>query len=660
MAEPGVDLGRYRLIEELGAGGMASVFLARDQTLRREVAVKVLFPHLARKPEVVARFHREARAAAALDHRHILKVFDVGGGDDGAATGAGGEAADPPYIVLELVRGPSLEKLVKAHGVIPPDPAPGPRGARSGGDAGTPLPAEAVAAVGVAVCQALAQAHGAGVIHRDVKPANLLVADDGRLLLSDFGVARLEDDSVVTRTGALLGTPAFMSPEQATGGELDPRSDLYSLGATLYQLATGSLPVTGGPARAVAAIVAGDVVPPLRRNPRMGPDLARVIERLMKADAGGRFADAGAAEAALREVVEAGGGGDPAALVGELFADREACEARLARSALTASLAGARRALGGGQVARALALCDRALALEPDNREALELVDSIGRGRTRRRLVMAGLGLAVAGAVAVGAWRIWPAVGQGAGAGAKDAAAEVLAQAGPAIAPAAGGSEAAAPADAGASTAAGLALADAAVAVAGPGERSHRRHPSHPIAEVRGSGGRLSPPAGPADAGASPAVVVSHPAPPPDATLIVTADTWCDVMVDGKTLGRAGQVPAQPIAPGRHTVGCSQGRGGRTFSTKVDLGAGERRTVRAVLLPQVAIRLALRRGDAVRVGRTVYRNGATVHLRAGHYFPVEVLKGGRAVLRDGLDVPAVTACTLRDSPQLGCLAGRGP
>src|SRR5690606_37725778 len=214
---------------------------------------------------------------------------------------AGGEAgrapADPPYIVLELVRGPSLDQLV-------------------GG--GEPLMAEVVAAIGVAACGALAHAHRAGIIHRDVKPANLLVADGGRLVLADFGVARVmdEDSSLVTRTGALLGTPAFMSPEQATGGQLDARSDLYSLGATLYQLATGSLPVSGSTAGAVAAIAAGEVVPPLRRSRAIGPRLARVIERLMQVEPDARYGDAGEVEADLRALVERSGAGDPDALLG--------------------------------------------------------------------------------------------------------------------------------------------------------------------------------------------------------------------------------------------------------------------------------------------------------------------------------------------------------
>src|SRR6185437_11433907 len=172
--EPGAVLDRYVVEEELGAGGMATVYRARDQELRREVAIKVMFPHLAKKRDVVRRFAREARAAAGLEHPHILRVYDVGGGEL-----VGG---DPPYIVMELVRGGTS--------------------LRETAENGPPLGAELVASIGAVVCDALAVAHARGVIHRDVKPGNVLVAPGGRLLLADFGVARIEDDdsSVVTRT----------------------------------------------------------------------------------------------------------------------------------------------------------------------------------------------------------------------------------------------------------------------------------------------------------------------------------------------------------------------------------------------------------------------------------------------------------------------------
>ena len=196
-------LGRYALGEELGEGGMATVYRARDRDLRRDVAVKVLFPHLARRDEIVRRFHREARAAAGLEHPNILRIYDVGGG----------EADEPPYIVMELIRGRTLLQETERRGA---------------------MLAEVAACVGALLGDALSAAHAAGIIHRDVKPANVLIAPGGRLLLGDFGVARLEtEDSLVTRTGALLGTPAYMSPEQASGDIATARSDLYSLGATL-------------------------------------------------------------------------------------------------------------------------------------------------------------------------------------------------------------------------------------------------------------------------------------------------------------------------------------------------------------------------------------------------------------------------------------------
>ena len=248
---PGDELGRYVVGEELGAGGMATVFRARDRELRRDVAIKVLFPHLARKEEVTRRFQREARAAAGLEHANILRVYDVGG--------AAGDL--PPFIVMELVRGGTLRELAEA---------------------GPPLPAELVACVGALICEALAVAHAAGIVHRDVKPGNVMFADDGRLLLADFGVAHLDDDdSLVTRTGALLGTPSFMAPEQALGQAVDARSDLYAVGATLYQLATGSMPYTGPTAKIVTEASKGSALPAVRRRPAIGSELSRLIARLM-------------------------------------------------------------------------------------------------------------------------------------------------------------------------------------------------------------------------------------------------------------------------------------------------------------------------------------------------------------------------------------------
>src|SRR5262249_53756780 len=150
--------------------------------------IKVLFPHLAKRDEIVRRFHREARAAAGLEHANILRIYDVGGA----------EGEDPPYIVMEIIRGRSLLQEMEQRG---------------------PMFPEVVACIGALLADAPPAAHAASIVHRDIKPANVMIAPNGRLLLPDFGVARLEteDSSLVTKTGALLGTPAYMSPEQASG-----------------------------------------------------------------------------------------------------------------------------------------------------------------------------------------------------------------------------------------------------------------------------------------------------------------------------------------------------------------------------------------------------------------------------------------------------------
>ncbi|HET9992141.1 MAG TPA: serine/threonine-protein kinase, partial [Kofleriaceae bacterium] len=303
----GDTLGRYELGDDVGEGGMATVYRARDKELRREVAVKVLFPHLARRPEIVRRFHREARAAAGLEHANILRIYDVGGDE---------ESDDPPFIVMELVRGTTLLGEIEQRG---------------------PMFAEVVACVGAVLADALAAAHAAGIIHRDIKPANVLVAPGGRVLLADFGVARLEtEDSLVTKTGALLGTPAYMSPEQAAGDIATAKSDLYSLGATLYQLATGTLPYAGSPAKVMAQIAAGTRVAAVKKRAEVGPDLSRVIDRLMATEPDDRPANAKEVADELRKIAATGGLGEPADELRAYFADPAAFVAAKTPGVVTA------------------------------------------------------------------------------------------------------------------------------------------------------------------------------------------------------------------------------------------------------------------------------------------------------------------------------------
>ncbi|MGE0400785.1 MAG: serine/threonine-protein kinase, partial [Kofleriaceae bacterium] len=369
---PGDTLGRYEIGDELGEGGMATVFKARDTQLRRDVAVKVLFPHLAKRDEIVRRFQREARAAAGLEHANILRIYDVGGA----------EGDDPPYIVMEIIRGRSLLQEMEQRG---------------------PMFPEVVACIGALLADALAAAHAAAIVHRDIKPANVMIAPNGRLLLTDFGVARLEteDSSLVTKTGALLGTPAYMSPEQASGDTATAKSDLYSLGATLYQLATGSLPYAGSPAKVLAQIASGSLVAPAKRKPGVGPDLSRAIEKLMQTEPEQRTASAAIAASELRALATASGFGEPAEELAAYFADPAAFVAQKTPTVLAHTLAAAEAALADGKLPRAMALADRANALAPDDPAVAALIEKVSAGgasRDRRRVLgYVALGLVLAG-----------------------------------------------------------------------------------------------------------------------------------------------------------------------------------------------------------------------------------------------------------------------
>src|SRR5215472_6451065 len=203
--------GRYALGEVLGTGGMATVWQATDQVLGRDVAVKVLDPRYASDPGFLARFEREARHAARLSHPRVVTVFDCGL-DDGTA-----------FIVMELARGRTLRQVLDQGGRLPPG--------------------EAVA-VAAAVCEALEAAHAVGLVHRDITPGNVMLCD-GEVKVLDFGIARADGQAGGTRTLGVLGTAAYLSPEQASGSPVGPQSDLYSLGCVLYEMLTGTPPFAG-------------------------------------------------------------------------------------------------------------------------------------------------------------------------------------------------------------------------------------------------------------------------------------------------------------------------------------------------------------------------------------------------------------------------------
>lgn len=267
--------GRYRVLRPLGRGGMAEVVVAHDERLGRDVAVKLIHPGLLTDPTSRQRLFQEARAAAALHHPHTVGVFDVGE-DDGQ-----------PFVVMELVRGGSLADRLRDRGSLPPDE---------------------VVQVGTAVLAGLEAAHGAGIIHRDVKPSNVLIGADGAAKLADFGIAKAltTTDPALTSTGQVMGSPRYLAPEVAAGRAATAASDLYALGVVLYECLAGAPPFHGETPIAVALAHQRDPVSPLRTvAPATPADLAAVVERALHKDPQERFASA----AAMRDALQGAGGG---------------------------------------------------------------------------------------------------------------------------------------------------------------------------------------------------------------------------------------------------------------------------------------------------------------------------------------------------------------
>ena len=251
---------RYRLEEVIASGGVAIVWRAFDEHLARPVAVKLLHPHHAGDPTVVERFQREARAAAGLSHPNVVRIYDVGR-EDGLA-----------WLVMELVEGPSLRDVLAAR---------------------EPLDASVVTAVGEQVARALAAAHERGLVHRDIKPANILVASDGTVKVTDFGIAKaLGTDETLTSTGTVMGTAAYVAPEQLETSDVDARADVYALGVVLYEALLGRPAFSGDTPAATAAMrLTYELVPPRRVRPDIPEELDAIVTRATRRGRGARFAD---------------------------------------------------------------------------------------------------------------------------------------------------------------------------------------------------------------------------------------------------------------------------------------------------------------------------------------------------------------------------------
>ena len=250
--------GKYRIIEELGRGGMGIVYKAEDIRLKRTVALKFLPPELTSVPEIEDRFMREARAAAALDHPNICTVYEFGKHEEKA------------FISMAFIEGQSLKKRI--------DPGP--------------LEIEEALRIAAQVAEGLKEAHEKGIIHRDVKSANIMLTEKGQAKVMDFGLARTAERTLLTKEGTTMGTVAYMSPEQARGDEVDGRTDIWSLGVVLYEMLTGRLPFRSHHEQAVVYSILHEEAEPLRAsNPDVPPALERIIQKMLAKDPSGRYAD---------------------------------------------------------------------------------------------------------------------------------------------------------------------------------------------------------------------------------------------------------------------------------------------------------------------------------------------------------------------------------
>jgi eukaryotic-like serine/threonine-protein kinase len=272
---------RYRLESKLGSGGMSTVYLARDETLERWIAIKVLHREISDQPDQIERFRREARSVAQLSHPNIVSVIDAG--EDGGY----------PYIVFEYVEGETLKQRIERLGHLPLDES---------------------AAYAIEIARGLGTAHLQRLVHRDVKPQNVLIDTEGRAKVTDFGIARsLEGQSALTATGRVLGTTDYVSPEQAMGQGVDARSDIYSLGVVLYEMLVGDVPFHAETLVGVAMKHVNDPIPDVQRHrPEVSSALAAVVERATEKDPDKRYPDMptmlGDLEGALEVEVARGGG----------------------------------------------------------------------------------------------------------------------------------------------------------------------------------------------------------------------------------------------------------------------------------------------------------------------------------------------------------------
>jgi serine/threonine-protein kinase len=337
------NLDRYEILDRIGEGAMGVVYRARDKTLDRVVALKIVSTELTDEDELLLRFRREAEAIGHLNHPNIITVYDMGARDDRL------------YLAMELLEGEDLRALVESRA--------------------TP-PIEDRARIMIEICEGLGYAHTRGIVHRDVKPANIILTRDRRVKLLDFGLARMASRPTITRQGVILGTPDYMSPEQATGRGIDHRSDVFSAGAVFYELLTLQKPFRGSTLHAVLyEIVSGAPEAILSLNPEVPARLAALVESMLEKEPERR-------PASLEDVRR---GIERVPILARRLALRDPSTAEQERHRRVCDhVARGLACLDEGRLRSALLETRRALALDPASREAGNLLWKTGKRLVRK------------------------------------------------------------------------------------------------------------------------------------------------------------------------------------------------------------------------------------------------------------------------------------
>ncbi len=374
VIQVGQVLDKYELLERVGQGGMAVVYRGIDRTLKRVVAIKVLHKHLSDYQEARDRFEREAQAVAKLRHENILEIFDYAARPDSEA-----------YIVTEFIDGQTLKQVITDRPIAFP---------------------EIGAMLLLQVSRALAHAHAAGILHRDVKPENIMIRSDGVVKLMDFGISHMVDLERLTVTGQLLGSPAYMAPEHVEGRPIDYRTDVFAAGIVLYQLCVGRLPFEGkNPHEVLKRIAECKFIDPRTANPRIGNRLGRIILRAMAAQPSDRFPAIGEMVIALEQYLDESGIATDkiAAELARYFSAPAAYEQALEDRLIDHLTRRGQKLLDGDERAAALDVFDRVLTIDSDNEKVIAILDGINR---RLRLKAVGLGLLAASVIGGGAFMV--------------------------------------------------------------------------------------------------------------------------------------------------------------------------------------------------------------------------------------------------------------